>query len=316
MTSVTAVAPALNASFSPCSPFVDADSQARSAFGLVPSTTSDTAPDERHEIDRVQSRLSRMSKGVKTGARLHSEESQKGGFRHFIAMVTLTYSPDCRYSKRHISDFLKRVREWHRRRSLRMRYVWVLELTKAGVPHYHVLFWVPRGHRLPKPDSIGWWSYGSTKIEGARKPVGYLAKYASKLADGAQGELKKVFKGLPKGARLHGCGGLSEASARERRWWLSPTWVRRAWPVSDDPRPSPGGGWASRVTGTWLSSPYRVVLEGSRVFIVPRAYGPEWLDFFGLGASSSSTRSGGLLDASEVIQALEKYNQGGERYAA
>lgn len=316
MTSVPAVVPALNPSVSSCAPLVVPCSQARPAFGLVPSSTSDTAPDERHEIDRVQSRLSRMSKGIKTGARLHCEDAQKGGFRVFTAMVTLTYSPCSDYSKRHISNFLKCAREWHRRRRLHMRYVWVLELTKASRPHYHVLFWLPRGYRLPKPDKRGWWPHGMSKIEGAQKPVGYLAKYASKLANSAQGELKKVFRGLPKGARLHGCGGLSEASARERRWWLSPTWVRRAWPSSDDPRPAPGGGWASRITGSWLSSPYRVVIEGARVFIVPRTLGAEWMDFFGLGASSGSTRSGGLLDASQAIQALEKYNQGGERYVA
>lgn len=288
---------------------------AGSAFGLVPSSTSDTPPPDRFEIDRRQARLKRMSKGVKTGARLHEEEARRGGRRCYTVMITATYASDADYEPRHISSLLKCIREWHRRRKIPMRYVWVLELTKAGRPHYHVLLWLPRGLRLPKPDKRGWWPHGSTRIEGAQKPVGYLAKYASKLAHSAQEELQRVYRGLPKGSRLHGCGGLSDASAAERRWWLSPTWVRKAWAPALDPRPAPGGGWASRVTGQWLSSPYRVIVEGSRVFIAPRALGPEWMAFFGLPVSAGGTRSVVPAEAGQVIKALERYNAGGVRYA-
>lgn len=285
------------------------------AFGLVPSSTSDTPPPDRFEIDRRQSRLKRMSKGVKTGARLHDEESRRGGRRCYTVMITATYASDSDYHPRHISSLLKRIREWHRRRGISMRYVWVLELTKAGRPHYHVLLWLPRGFRLPKPDKRGWWPHGSTRIEAAQKPVGYLAKYASKLAHSAQEELARVYKGLPKGARLHGCGGLSLASAAERRWWLSPSWVRQAWGPDLDPRPAPGGGWASRVTGTWLSSPWRVIIEGARIFIAPRSLGPEWWAHFGLPASGCTSRSDGLPDAGKALKALNQFNTSGVVYA-
>ncbi|WP_281998194.1 hypothetical protein [Halomonas sp. A020] len=52
------------------------------------------------------------------------------------------------------------------------------------------------------------------------------------------------------------------------------------------------------------------------MFIVPRTLGAEWLDFFGLGASSNAARSGGLLDAAQAIEAINKYNQGGAHYVA
>jgi len=287
-----------------------------SAFGLVPSPTSDTHPPDAFEIDRRENRLRRMSKGVKTGARLHQQEAQQGGRRVYTVMITCTYREDADYKPRHVSHLIKCVREWHRRRGLRMRYVWVLELTKRGRPHYHLLLWLPRGYRLPKPDKRGWWPHGSTKIEGARSPVGYVAKYASKLTTAAQGELQRVFRGLPKGARLHGCGGLMRAGASERRWWLSPGWVRKAWPCpSDDPRPAPGGGWVSRLTGAWLSSPWRVILQGSRVFVAPRSLGPEWWAHLGLPASGGASRSDGPPDAGQALRALEQFNAGGVRYA-
>lgn len=235
------------------------------AFGLVPSSTSDTlAPSPRSrrlEIDAKASRLRRMSKSVKTSARLHQEEANANGYRSFLAMVTLTYAPAQDHDKRDISAFLKRLREWCRRRAIACRYVWVMELHKSGRPHYHVLVWLPRGYHLPKPDRRGWWAKGMTKIEGARKPVGYLAKYASKLSSAARGESHSQFNRMPKGARIHGTGGLSGTAKRLRRWWLSPGWVRKVWHPSEDPRPCPGGGWISRVLGDWLPSPWSAAFD-------------------------------------------------------
>ena len=243
-------------------------------FGLVPSSTSDPRlpcgvvrrPLPPVEIDNKASRLRRMSKSVKTSARLHQLEANSNGYRSFLAMVTLTYAPSQEHDKRDISRFLHCVRQWCRRREVPFRYVWVMELHKSGRPHYHVLIWLPRGYHLPKPDKRGWWPKGMTKIEGAKKPVGYLAKYASKLANAAQGDERSTFKALPKGARIHGAGGLSERSKRIRRWWLAPMWARRLWHPSEDPRPAPGGGWLSRVLGTWMPSPWSVRFDQGRVF--------------------------------------------------
>ena len=51
--------------------------------------------------------------------------------------------------------FKKCVREWARRKDIFIHYVWVLELTKRGRPHYHVLFWLPKGVSMPKADKQG-----------------------------------------------------------------------------------------------------------------------------------------------------------------
>jgi hypothetical protein len=63
----------------------------------------------------------------------------------------------------------------------RSPFIWVIEWTKAGKPHYHVLIWLPQLAKLPKPDQAGWWSKGMTRTERIRAAgVGYIAKYASK----------------------------------------------------------------------------------------------------------------------------------------
>jgi hypothetical protein len=143
-----------------------------------------------------------MRKAVRLAASLHEEELQTGSLRYQAAMVTLTYAPGPgqKWERLHITKFLKSVRMYLSRLGIRFRYVWVAELQKRGAVHYHVMLWLPRGVTLPKPDKRGWWPYGSTKIEWAHCPVGYLVKYASKGEENGQ---------FPKGARLHGHGGLT-----------------------------------------------------------------------------------------------------------
>ncbi len=48
----------------------------------------------------------------------------------------------------------------------------------------------------------------------------------------------------------------------ERRWWLSPAWVRREYAISDDPRRAEGGGYVSAVTGERIYSPFLVGYYG------------------------------------------------------
>ncbi|WP_121443249.1 rolling circle replication-associated protein [Alkalispirillum mobile] len=199
-----------------------------------------------------------MKQAVITSARLHCE-TLPSGFR--AAMVTLTYAHDDQWSPRHISELIKRARQWLKRRRLRLRYTWVLELTRRGRPHYHIMLWLPRRVRLPKPDKAGWWPHGLTRIEWARNAVGYLAKYASKDIEGA----------LPKGARIHGNGGLNDAARAERAWWLCPAYVRERCEPADLPRRCPGGGWWLKGTGEWFPSAWRLLgFEGGTVVIVPR----------------------------------------------
>lgn len=232
--------------------------------GLVSSETSDTRSGERARaleenpegitVYRHDARLKRMQRSVRTAAELHRDETRAGGFRCRAAMVTLTYAPEIDWQARHVSAFVKAVRQYLARRGFACRFVWVLELTKAGRPHYHALFWLPRGLTLPKPDRRGWWPHGSTRIEWARSPVGYLCKYASKGC--AAGD-------LPKGARLCGLGGLSVAGRRLRSWRLCPAWVREVFAVEDRPIRAPGGGWLSRLSGDFEPARWRLVARAS-----------------------------------------------------
>lgn len=245
--------------------------------GLVSLETSVTGPGEadhsgegreRVRVFRHDGRLRRMRRSVRSSAQLLQDESVQQGRRCKAAMVTLTYAPEIHWEPRQVTGFVRSVREYLRRRGFSCRFVWVLELTKAGRPHYHVLFWLPLGVTLPKPDKRGWWPYGSTRIEWARSPVGYLIKYASKGIDGDE---------LPKGARLSASGGLSKSARMVRSWQLCPAWVRELFTVEDRPVRVPGGGWISRLTG---------VFEPARWRLVDKAPDWSWLIFAPVGVVS------------------------------
>ena len=217
------------------------------AYGLVHSPTSDT---QTMQLDRIGVRLARLRKNVLTSARLLRDGLTENGFRTFLALLTVTYAPGAKWDPYHITELQKRIRMWLGRRGHRYSYVWVCELQKRGAPHYHILIWLPHGVWLPKPDRMGWWPHGSSNIQGVEKPLGYLVKYLSKCDVGK----------FAKGQRIHGSGGLEGTARQERRWWLSPSYVRKRWPEwSADVRPAGGGGWLSRQTGEWMASPWRFV---------------------------------------------------------
>ena len=231
------------------------------AAGLVSSKTSGTSGTIRIEIDRDASRAKRMRKSVITGARLHEQEANEAAFRGRWAMLTTTYRDDVDISPRDVSGLLRHVRGHFNRMARRrygaaapvFRYVWVLELTKRLRPHYHLLFWLPKGVRLPMPDKRGWWPHGSTRIEWAKYAVGYIAKYASKFCP------ESAFH-LPKGFRTHGLGGLNVESKRELRWWKSPIDAREALGVFADIRKCVGG-YFDKLTGEFWPSPWRVSIN-------------------------------------------------------
>lgn len=235
------------------------------AAGLVTTATSDTRVRQfrRSRVlsaaDRKAQRLRRMKQNVITSARLNVEEAQRGGFRGRWAMLTCTYREDVRWVALQLTELLKCLRAYATRCGFVARYTWVLELTKRGRPHYHVLIWLPKGRTLPKPDKQGWWKHGMTKIEWARNAVGYLAKYASKGDD-------YNLNVLPKGARLSGFGGLNKESRTELRWWKLPLWVREVWTqVCDVARTK--GGYVNRQDGEFLASRYLVVFQGGALVL-------------------------------------------------
>ncbi len=192
---------------------------------------------------------------VLTGARLHVSQVE----RWRVAFITLTYAPDCIWDKRHISDCLRCMRRWAKSQGeLQLRYVWVAEMQRRGVIHYHLMVWLPDHVRLPFADKIGWWPHGMTNTEWARDAVGYVAKYASKGDSGPR---------LPKGARMYGVGGLTGLALDEARWWALPSWLREVITPGTRLRPNRGGGWADQGTGELYKSPWRVLFRGGFVFI-------------------------------------------------
>lgn len=199
-----------------------------------------------------------MRRRVLTGARLHVGQVK----RWRAAMLTLTYRPDVEWDGRHVSECLRNIRQWLRRRSIACRYVWVLETTKAGKPHYHVVIWLPLGVKLPKLDVVGWWSHGMTRMEWARCAVGYVSKYVSKGQEDAK---------LPAGARMYGVGGLTGEALLEARWWSRPGWLREITTKDDKLRRRVGGGWLHRETGEVFVSPYLVIFSGGFPWIIPKA---------------------------------------------
>lgn len=239
---------------------------AAGSAGLVLSPTSQTGGEKPSAfiIDRALTRARRCRKSIITGARLHVEEATRGGHRGAWAMVTATYAPGRDASPRHISGLVQCIRSYlgrvgrGGRRGVRFRYLWTLEVTKAGVPHYHLLVRLPQGITLPKPDKRGWWQHGSTRIEWARKAVGYLAKYASKFTPESIGF-------LPKGFRTHGCGGLNDEGKRQLRWWKAPEGARDALGLFADIR-KVAGGYLDRITGSFWLSPWRVFLRDGQLF--------------------------------------------------
>ena len=213
-------------------------------------------------LDTLHMRLSRMHRGILTGARLLSDQWEH--VRHSALMVTLTYRPGVKWEPFHIATYTDALRKWLRRRGSDGCYLWVMETTQAGVPHYHVVVWLKRGLFVPKADKRGWWPHGMTRTEVARCPVAYLAKYASKGFEHR----------LPRGARISGCAGLDEVNRRERCWWLLPAYARSAFDKSEDVIRAAGGGFVSRTSGAVVASAWLLVSVG-RGTVRLRCRGPD-----------------------------------------
>lgn len=137
------------------------------------------------------------------------------------AMVTLTYRHDGQWDKRHLIDLVMHYRKWFERNGNgeSFHYVWSMELTEIGRPHYHLVIWLPKGVKPPMPDKQGWWPHGMTQAKYAVSPVGYIAKYASKAET-------KSGQHLPHGARLWGYGGLKMSERAPVAMALAPRWLK------------------------------------------------------------------------------------------
>ena len=224
------------------------ESRGSEATGLVSILTSDT--DYKLQLPCPEYlRLKRLQKSVRISAQVIQDTLQRSRVKYKAHMVTLTYRDDVDWSPRQVSNYLKCVREWARRKGIFIHYVWVLELTKRGRPHYHVLFWLPRGISMPKADKQGWWRHGMTNTVPARSPVGYLCKYTSKGID------FDSWGKLPRGGRLYGHGGYTPKMRITRAWLVAPAWVRELIDEMDGVR-RVGCYWVNRVSGMGIRSPF------------------------------------------------------------
>lgn len=189
-------------------------------------------------------RMRRMRRVVIAAADASRDLVQRGGNRFDAVFVTLTYRSDEFYSTRDVSGYIKATREWLKRRNVKAFYQWVIELTQKGKPHYHIIWWVPKGLRLPKPDASGMWSKGSSNIKLATRPVGYLVKYVSK-GDGGE---------FPKGARLFGVGAQDEGVKLARHRFGLPMWLFEK--TEGRCARVPRVGWVDKSTGEVHDTPF------------------------------------------------------------
>lgn len=175
-------------------------------------------------------------------------------------MVTTTYRNEAKWEAGHIRHALHAMREWGRRCGVKLRYTWVLELTRRGRPHYHLLVFLPRHLHLPHLDKRGWWKHGHTKVEVARNAVGYLAKYASKCFGEIDPDSGMEYL-FPKGARI--CGGtlVDPDQVNEWRYWSAPKWARDRVDLHTGIK-RVSGGYLVPDTGELLRSPWRFLGVG------------------------------------------------------
>jgi hypothetical protein len=108
---------------------------------------------------------------------------------------------------------------------------------------------VPSGFRLPKPDEQGWWPHGSTRIERAYRPVGYITKYASKgVSDDSR---------LPRHARLYGVGTPTGAERFATRRAALARWLRES--TQGVCKRIARVGWVDTESGSIHRTPFRLL---------------------------------------------------------
>lgn len=208
-------------------------------------------PFKPQEFEHAQMRHARLRRNVGVAAKLHSVAIMGGKKYRNFCMVTLTYERDT-WEPSHIRNYITHVRNWLARRcGQALRYIWVAEMQKRGVIHYHALFFMPKGVTMPKADKQGWWPHGLTRTERAVAPVNYVMKYASKFDSKA---------GFPKGARTYAVGGLDKTAASSRRWLNLPAFIKARASIHDKWQRAVGGGWLEHATGQVWPSEWGICL--------------------------------------------------------
>lgn len=230
------------------------EAQTRAAVALQSSTPEPKATGLavlKKQVDTIEvlhsegqrRRLVKLRRIIRGAAYGLSASMQKEKKRYRVAFGTATYAQDDQWRPRHFSELMKHYQRWCKRRGIKFRYVWVAELTKKGRVHYHWCFWLPLGITPPKPDKQGWWKHGWTQVKWARKPAGYLIKYASKGIDS--------IHSFPKGCRIYGVGG----DTGHLGFFRAPNWMRQ-WMEPGDKVLKKQGFWNNFTRGIGYRSPW------------------------------------------------------------
>jgi hypothetical protein len=189
------------------------------------------------KIDTKARVVPNLRRAVGFAARAHAV-SAKGHRSDVCWMVTLTIDgTNDDWRPEWLTTAMNRMRDWcSRSAGCAFRYVWVAELQKRGVIHYHVAVWLPRGVRCPKFDKRGWWPHGMTNTLKARHATAYLMSYLKKGSHDGD---------FPRGSRRYGVGGLDHVLRRARRWLGLPAFVQGNSSIHDRWERRKGGGWTS-----------------------------------------------------------------------
>lgn len=233
-------------------------------------------------FDLDEMRRTRRHANVRLGARLLAAQAGQGidpatarRVRYKPVMLTLTYAEGKQYDPRDVSACLKAIKRQAARQGCQSGgNVWVSELQARGALHYHVVLWIDVRHLLAHPDKSGAWPHGMSNLLWLKDgdAAAYLAGYCSK--DKHADELAAAAgHRYPKGCRRYGCGGLSDAAKRVKRYAFLPRYMREQCTVDDDVRRARGGGFASRETGQhWDSEWICVAIHGRRATIVKKGH--------------------------------------------
>jgi len=227
------------------------------------SSGSDTLSIDTHQarLSRCQQRVHAWATALPRLNRHMRRASKKIDLGPRMVMLTLTYRDMDMWEHNQIRDFMTSIRNLLGKQLY--GYAWVLEMQERGAPHYHVLLYVQRGTKIPRPDEE-LWEYGMSRIETVRTPF-YICKYTSK---GHQKAYQK--EGLPARARMFAVkiydtnipeGDLFTFAMSSAPSWLRPHLLEAFQNVGSVVHWSrvKGGGWVIRETGEVLVSPWKII---------------------------------------------------------
>lgn len=194
---------------------------------------------EYQEIDRNQSRLSRMRKRVFAWA--DALKPYLSSTRYRKVMITLTYARVGDWRPNQIRNYNKALKR--RLGSGLIGMAMVSELQERGAVHYHLELIVKKGTYIPKPDKSGMWRYGSSRIETA-KTIYYICSYLKK-------EYQKTGE-FPKGLRMFSVW-ISKDAINKMDMWRFRLSSLPSWLCEEISKLEQGLNWRRGKPGTKIS---------------------------------------------------------------